>query len=334
MIPSLGDVYNFFTKQFELNCSHDIMNRGEKMKVIPITPRGYCKGVIRAISMAKKYRDSQEPVTILGMIVHNQYVVDALEKMNIKTVDKKGASREDLVDLVDKGTVIISAHGTSQSVIDKVLAKGLNVVDATCLDVIKTHDLIKEKISQGFEILYVGKSGHPESEGAVAIDPARIHLITKISDFDRLDANQKYLITNQTTMSIYDIFNIFEAAKEKFPNLELADEICDATKVRQEAIGNVAKEVDIIYVVGDPHSNNSQKLAQIARQKTKAAVFTIETVQDINTDDLLDKKVGAVTSGASTPTYLTRQVIEYLERFDPCDKSTYEKPKIELDKVI
>ena len=310
------------------------MSRGEKMKVIPITPRGYCKGVIRAISMAKKYRDSTEPVTILGMIVHNQYVVDALEKMNIKTVDKKGASREDLVDLVDQGTVIISAHGTSQSVIDKALAKGLNVVDATCLDVIKTHDLIKEKINQGFDILYIGKTGHPESEGAVAIDPSRIHLITKIADFDDLDPTRKYLITNQTTMSIYDIFNIFEAAKAKFPNLVLADEICDATKVRQEAIANVADEVDIIYVVGDPHSNNSQKLAQIARQKSQATVRMIETVQDIDTSDLLDKKVGAVTSGASTPTYLTRQVIEFLEQFNPDDKTTYVKPQIDLDKVI
>lgn len=304
------------------------------MKVIPITPRGYCKGVVRAISMAKKYRDHQEQVTILGMIVHNQYVVDALANMNIKTVDKKGASREDLVDLVDQGTVIISAHGTSQSVIDKAKAKGLHVVDATCLDVIKTHDLIKEKLNQGYEILYVGKKGHPESEGAIAIDPAKIHLISSVADFNKLDCDQKYLITNQTTMSIYDIFNIFEAAKAKFKKLELADEICDATKVRQEAVANVAKDVDIIFVVGDPHSNNSKKLAQIAQDKSAATVRMIETVQDIDILDLLDKKVGAVTSGASTPTYLTRQVIEFLEQFNPDDKNTYKKPQIDLEKVI
>ncbi len=109
------------------------------MKVYQIVPRGYCKGVVRAIEIAKKYAH-QDDVYILGMIVHNQYIVDALENLGIKTIDKKGASREELLDFIDKGTVIITAHGAGNNVFKKAKAKNLNVVDATCLDVIKTHD--------------------------------------------------------------------------------------------------------------------------------------------------------------------------------------------------
>ena len=119
------------------------------MKVYQIVPRGYCKGVVRAIEIAKKYA-FQDDVYILGMIVHNQYIVDALENLGIKTIDKKGASREELLDFIDKGTVIITAHGAGNNVFKKAKAKNLNVVDATCLDVIKTHDLIKDYLNKGF----------------------------------------------------------------------------------------------------------------------------------------------------------------------------------------
>ena len=145
------------------------------MKVYPITPRGYCKGVVRAIELAKK-QAHQDDVYILGMIVHNQYIVDALNNLGVKTIDKKGASREELLDQVSQGTVIITAHGASHNVIKKAHSKNIQVINATCPDVIKTHDLIKNYLNQGIEILYIGKAGHPESEGALSIDPAHIHL--------------------------------------------------------------------------------------------------------------------------------------------------------------
>ena len=112
------------------------------MKVYPITPRGYCKGVVRAIELAKK-QAHQDDVYILGMIVHNQYIVDALNNLGVKTIDKKGASREELLDQVSQGTVIITAHGASHNVIKKAHSKNIQVINATCPDVIKTHDLIK-----------------------------------------------------------------------------------------------------------------------------------------------------------------------------------------------
>ena len=145
------------------------------MLVKGIVPRGYCKGVVRAIEIAKKQAHQETPVYILGMIVHNQYIVNALEDLGIQTIDRKGKTRLELLDEIDHGKVIITAHGASQKVFDKAKAKGLEVIDASCLDVIKTHDLIQCKLNEGYEILYIGKKGHPEAEGAISIDEDKIH---------------------------------------------------------------------------------------------------------------------------------------------------------------
>ena len=303
------------------------------MKVYQIVPRGYCKGVVRAIEIAKKYA-YQDDVYILGMIVHNQYIVDALENLGIKTIDKKGVSREELLDFIDKGTVIITAHGAGNNVFKKAKAKNLNVVDATCLDVIKTHDLIKDYLNKGFEILYIGKHGHPESEGAQSIDKDHIHLIETNKDIDKLDKKLNYVITNQTTMSLYDVYNLCNYAKNVIPNLTIAKETCQATTVRQEAIAKISDDVDVVFIVGDPHSNNTKKLASIASEKANKTTYMIESVNDITLEMLKDKHIAAVSSGASTPTYLTTQVINYLKQFDYNNCNTHTKPKIDLHKIL
>ena len=168
------------------------------MLVTGIIPRGYCKGVVRAINIAKKATKEVEkkPLYILGMIVHNQYIVNALRDLGAITIEDKNKTREELLDEIDEGTVIITAHGAGDIVTEKALNKGLDVIDASCLDVIKTHDLIKAKLTEGFEILYIGKEHHPEAEGALLIDPLHIHLIQKKEDFDLLDPSKKYLLTN------------------------------------------------------------------------------------------------------------------------------------------
>ena len=121
------------------------------MLVKGIVPRGYCKGVVRAIEIAKKQAHQTAPVYILGMIVHNQYIVNALEDLGIQTIDRKGKTRLELLDEIDHGKVIITAHGASQKVFDKAKEKGLEVIDASCLDVIKTHDLIQDKLNEGYD---------------------------------------------------------------------------------------------------------------------------------------------------------------------------------------
>lgn len=304
------------------------------MKVKPITPRGYCTGVIRAIQMVKKSTNLPEPIYILGMIVHNQYIVDAFTSIGIKTIDKKGATRLELLDEIDQGTVVITAHGASEEVFKKAKDKGLYILDATCPDVVTTHNVIKEYLTKGYDILYIGKKGHPEAEGSIAIEPNRIHLITAQKDIDQLSKNKKYLITNQTTMSLYDVFSLCEYADEQLPHLIVAKETCDATKVRQEAIASLDEEIDVVFVVGDPNSHNSKKLAKIAHDKSKKQVYLIESVKDITVEMLKDKTVAAVSSGASTPTYLTKQVITYLQEFDMQDVTTHSTPEIDFQKII
>lgn len=289
------------------------------MKVFPVIPRGYCKGVVKAIVLAKKSLAlyPHEPIYILGMIVHNQYIVNALEQLGIHTIDKKGKTRLELLDEIDKGVILITAHGVGDEVYQKAREKGLKIVDATCEDVIKTHDLIKEKIAQGQEVLYIGKQGHPEAEGTLAIDDKHIHLIQNQADIDRLiDKNLNYVITNQTTMSLWDIFDLCEYAYKTLPHLEIVKETCTATKIRQKAISQLPEDIDLVIIVGDPHSNNTTRLAEIAKQKAHKEVIMIESLQELNLSILQGKQHIAVSSGASTPTYLTEQVINFLKEYD------------------
>lgn len=302
------------------------------MQVKAITPRGYCKGVVRAIEIAKNAQNEQQPIYILGMIVHNQYIVEALKKRGIQTIDIPGQTRLELLDQIQHGTVIVTAHGASDQVFQKAKNKGLNVIDASCLDVIKTHDLIKKKLNEGYDILYIGKKGHPEAEGAISIDEKGVHLITSKNDIQMMDPNKHYVMTNQTTMSLYDVYDLCEYAKTILPHVTIEKETCTATKIRQEAIKNMEEDIDIVFIVGDPHSNNTQKLASIASEKKE--VHMIESLDDLNINWLKGKKKAAVSSGASTPTYLTNQVIEFLHQFNENDPQTFFKQPIDLTKIL
>ena len=165
------------------------------MEIISVVPRGYCQGVVRAIQIARKTaQDNPDtPVYMLGMIVHNQFVVDACKAIGIRFVEEAGKTRSELLDRIDSGIVIFTAHGISDDVKEKAIRKGLKVVDASCLDVIKTHDLVKQHIQQDGDVLYIGKKGHPESEGTVSLSK-RVHLITSCEDIQRLDGLKNVLI--------------------------------------------------------------------------------------------------------------------------------------------
>ena len=144
----------------------------------------------------------------------------------------------------------------------------MTIVDATCPDVTRTHDLIREKTEAGYHIIYIGKKGHPEPEGAVGIAPDQRHLDRKEEEADQLDLSpdQPIVITNQTTMSQWDVKHIINRLLKKYPNAEVHNEICLATQVRQEAVAEQAKGADLCIVVGDPRSNNSNRLAQVAEE--------------------------------------------------------------------
>jgi len=295
------------------------------MEVVKITPRGYCYGVVDAMVLAMqtaKNFDLPRPIYILGMIVHNRHVTEAFDKEGIITLD--GENRLEILKKIDKGTVIFTAHGVSPEVRKLAREKGLTVVDATCPDVTKTHDLIREKTAEGYEIIYIGKKGHPEPEGAVGIAPDHVHLIEKEDEIALLDLKaDKIVITNQTTMSQWDIRHIMNKLLEKYPHAEVYNEICLATQVRQEAVAEQAKGTDLVIVVGDPRSNNSNRLAQVAEEIAGVPAHRIADITELNPEWLKGVKRVAVTSGASTPTPLTKEVIDYLEQYDPEDPETW-----------
>lgn len=280
------------------------------MEIIKITPRGYCKGVVKAIEIAKNTRKQypNKKITILGMLVHNKHVVEALEALNIQTIDDKKKTRSELLDEINDGIVIFTAHGVSQQVIDKAKNKGLIIVDATCQFVSIIHDLVKEKINEGYEIGYIGKKNHPESEAVLELSK-KVHLVE--TENDLTFNHDKLFFTNQTTLSYFDIQVLYQKIKEKYPHAIINNEICNATQSRQEAVINT-KDLDALIVVGDPHSHNTSKLASIGKKNTEN-VFCVENAYDLLNIDLKQYHRIGITSGASTPTKITNQVIHYLE---------------------
>ncbi|GED58576.1 4-hydroxy-3-methylbut-2-enyl diphosphate reductase [Brevibacillus formosus] len=307
------------------------------MEVIKISPRGYCYGVVDAMVLALRTAqnfDLPRPIHILGMIVHNAHVVEAFEKQGIKTLD--GEDRLALLDQVHEGTVIFTAHGVSPEVRKKARDKGLTVVDATCPDVTKTHDLIREKVAEGYHVLYIGKKGHPEPEGAMGIAPDHVHLVQKLEELDALELpTDKLIVTNQTTMSQWDVKHLMDAILKRFPGVEVHNEICLATQVRQEAVAEQVGEADLCIVVGDPRSNNSNRLAQVSEEIANVPSYRIADLSELDIEWLRGKKNVAVTSGASTPTPLTKEVITFLEQFDEFNPTTWEKKRtVNMAKIL
>lgn len=304
------------------------------MEIIKVTPRGYCKGVTRAIALAKKtaLQFPDKEIYVLGMLVHNKFVMEALNQLHIKTIDDKTKTRLELLDQIPSGSIVIfTAHGVSPTVIQKAEQLGLIGINASCPDVLKTQDLVIEKLQEGYDVLYIGKPGHPEAEAVISLSD-HVHLITNEGDIKNIDSTlSKIFVTNQTTMSVFDIDALFQTIEHYFPHAEFCEEICNATRIRQQAIADLdAKTVDVLYVVGDKHSNNSNRLAQIAKEQHIQSVYLIDDVHDITDDQLLDCNCVAVTAGASTPTYLTNQVIAYLENYVPGEV----KPETDITKII
>lgn len=307
------------------------------MKVIKISPRGYCYGVVDAMVIARNAaldKTLPRPIYILGMIVHNKHVTDAFEEEGIITLD--GKNRKEIIEKVDHGTVIFTAHGVSPEIRKIADEKGLVSIDATCPDVTSTHKLIREKEQEGYQVIYIGKKGHPEPEGAVGVAPDIVHLVQTIEDIDALNLNSdKIIITNQTTMSQWDVLDLINKVKEKYPQAEVHKEICLATQIRQEAVANQAKEADVLIVVGDPKSNNSNRLAQVSEEIAGTKSYRIADISELNLDWLKNVETVAVTSGASTPTPITKEVISFLEKYDWNDESTWDtEKKTPLNKIL
>ncbi|GGE74332.1 4-hydroxy-3-methylbut-2-enyl diphosphate reductase [Priestia taiwanensis] len=307
------------------------------MKVLKIAPRGYCYGVVDAMVIARNAAldpTLPRPIYILGMIVHNKHVTDAFEEDGVITLD--GPNRLEILEQITEGTVIFTAHGVSPEVKKRAIQKGLTTLDATCPDVSKTHDLIRMKKAEGYHVVYIGKKGHPEPEGAIGIAPEIVHLIEKPEDVATLSIPvAKIIVTNQTTMSQWDVQEIMKNVLEKYPSAEVHKEICLATQVRQEAVAEQAPEADLTIVVGDPKSNNSNRLAQVSEEIASTTAYRVADVSEIQLEWLKGVNTVAVTAGASTPTPITREVITFLEQYDENDESTWVRERnVPLHKIL
>lgn len=284
------------------------------MIVKKITPRGFCKGVYNAVNIVKKSLEDKSlprPIYVLGFIVHNKAVVDELKELGAVTLDDRLTSRFDLIKNISQGTIILSAHGTDELVKEKILTNGLTLIDATCNDVYKTHDSIKEHLEKGYNIIYIGKKNHPETNASLSISP-KVYLVETIEDLSKIKINEPIFVTNQTTFSINDINPIHNKIREIYHDIVITEEICSATRFRQNAIIEGNKDVDFCYIVGDPRSNNTKNLVKISLEVTNTPTKLIESIKDINLLDLKDVKIVSVSSGASTPNHLTQEVIDYL----------------------
>jgi 4-hydroxy-3-methylbut-2-enyl diphosphate reductase len=288
------------------------------VKVVSISPRGYCPGVVNAINTVNRViRDPEypRPIYLLGMIVHNQQVMDRFQEKGVIALEDNGLTRMQMLDSIQTGTVIITAHGVGDDVFVKIREKGLRFVDATCKEVYKTHDLVKKYLLSGYQVVYLGKANHPETEGILSLDPT-ILLVEDERDARKLIKTKKpVFVTNQTTLSIKEIEPIVAIIKTQFPYAMIAEEICSSTRVRQEAILKMNQGVDLCIVVGDPRSNNTASLVKISREGTHTRTHRISSVRELTPELLKNVQTVSVTSGASTPTEITNAVIRFLENY-------------------
>jgi 4-hydroxy-3-methylbut-2-enyl diphosphate reductase len=287
------------------------------MEVLRITPRGYCHGVVDAFRIAKRVRESTgEPVHMLGQLVHNTHATSDLQEQGIQLVDPP--NRLAGLEAIDEGTVIFTAHGVSPQVKQRAAEKGLTAVDATCSDVVRTHDLVNELAARGYDVVYIGRHGHPEPEGVIGEAPGRVHLVETLEDVERLQVdNERLAVTCQTTLSVWDTESLIEAVRQRWPRVEVHNEICRATQERQEAAVAAAAEVDLVVVVGSPRSSNSNRLVEVVRKLGGKPAYLVDSLEEIEPSWFRGMRKVGVTSGASTPTQLTRRVVEYLESFEP-----------------
>lgn len=292
------------------------------MKVIKLTPQGYCYGVVRAINIVKKaILTEPKPIYVLGDIVHNKLVSKSLENINIITIEAKNVKRLDLIDKINKGTVIFTAHGVSPLVFQKAIDKGLNILDATCPEVTSTQNEIKKYLNLGYKIIFIGKENHPEAEACTYIDKDNTIFISNIDDFDKYQYNHnKYYIAYQSTLNINDTRKISNYIENILYDKVIVNQsnVCEATLFRQEAVKNI-EGIDFLIVVGDESSNNSNKLVEISNVKSQR----ILQISDLDLNQLKNYSTVAITSGASTPTALTKHIINFLENFDQNDKTTW-----------
>lgn len=291
--------------------------------ILLAAPRGYCAGVDRAVETVEKALEKYgAPIYVRKEIVHNKYVVETLSQRGVIFVEE--------TDQVPEGAhVVFSAHGVSPAVRESAQKRNLMALDASCPLVTKVHNEVKRFARDGYHILLVGHEGHEEVEGTAGEAPDVVHLVDGVEGVDaapEFPDDQKLVWLSQTTLSVDETMEIVSRLRQKYPNLEdpPSDDICYATQNRQVAVKAIAERVELMIVVGSQNSSNSKRLVEVALQNGADAAYLVDYARQIDEQWLEGVSTVGITSGASVPEILVREVVEYLgERgFDDVEQVT------------
>ncbi|WP_323843086.1 4-hydroxy-3-methylbut-2-enyl diphosphate reductase [Moraxella sp. Pampa] len=284
------------------------------MKILLANPRGFCAGVDRAIAIVNEALNRFDPpIYVRHEVVHNRFVVEDLASRGAVFV-------EELHEVPDGSIVIFSAHGVSKAVENEAASRDLTVFDATCPLVTKVHIEVGKFAKEGMNAILIGHAGHPEVEGTMGrFDTSlggRIHLVEDSADVANLefDEDTQLAFVTQTTLSIDDTAVVIDALKDKFPkiNAPRKDDICYATQNRQDAVKSLAKNCDVVLVVGSPNSSNSNRLRELA-QRLGARAYLIDNASQMDKAWFDDVHCVGVTAGASAPEILIQEVLDTLQ---------------------
>ena len=280
-------------------------------KVLLASPRGYCAGVDRAVETVEKALEKYgAPVYVRKEIVHNKYVVETLQDRGVIFVDE--------TDEVPEGShLVFSAHGVSPAVRESAKERSLHTLDASCPLVTKVHNEAKRFARDGYHILLVGHEGHEEVEGTAGEAPDITHLVDGVDGVDRLPdfpEGQKLVWLSQTTLSVDETMEIVNKLHERYPNLENppSDDICYATQNRQAAVKKIAPQSDLVIVVGSQNSSNSKRLVEVALEAGAQESHLVDYAHQVDDAWFEGVNTVGVTSGASVPDILVRELLDYL----------------------
>lgn len=286
------------------------------MNVKVYEPSGYCKGVYRAIDLAKKAKSDypSKEIIVLGMLVHNNDALQEIRDLNIKTLYSKDKKLIDLIDdIKDDSIVILTAHGHSGEIEEKLRKRNLIYIDATCPFVKKAMNDMKKYLKEGYSIIYIGKENHPESIAALSLSN-NVRLLTFSTPIsEEMKEQEKTLVVSQSTFSELEVNDLLINIKNNIQNVEFYQSICNSSLLRQKALLSIDKNVDLIIVIGGKNSNNTFTLYSLAKKHfLNKKVLLIENKNDLNKDDFKNIKEVAIVSGASTPKRIIKEVRQYI----------------------
>lgn len=280
------------------------------MQVLLANPRGFCAGVDRAIEIVERAIALHgAPIYVRHEVVHNKFVVNDLRK-------KGAVFIEELDEAPSGATLIFSAHGVSQAVRRDAEARGLKVFDATCPLVTKVHVEVSKMRELGREIVMIGHAGHPEVQGTMGQSDNGMYLVENPDDVGKLKVKDEsnLAFVTQTTLSVDDAQQTIDALRARFPAIvgPKKDDICYATQNRQDAVKTLAKQSDVVIVVGSPNSSNSNRLREVAQHQGVPA-YMVDNATELKSEWVQGKARVGITAGASAPEILVQQVIERLK---------------------